>query len=271
MTTTPPLPRVIITPSTPLFSSSSNFDSTRLPSPRSAGRSTVPAPIPLDAISEKPRTRSRSLTTSSTTSNSSKSESTYHSFSDIEMEKGSYIRPIPILNPTRSYSLPSFPSEAYLAPPRLSAPRSGKRPLRSPLISVVFLLFAFLLVLSTAMCTSSSAGRLLDLQRAAGEKIHGLLQFNLEGCGKDAIAKSASSTKAGTGEDTDLTGQSDSLAQAQNEMEVKASGNGLLDLLFWHADDWREYRDQWTHSIASAGPAISLDGAAIWDFDSLSL
>ncbi|WVW86229.1 hypothetical protein I302_108271 [Kwoniella bestiolae CBS 10118] len=220
MPTTPTLPRLIITPSTPLPPSQHYFD---LPSPLPSPTSQKPH-IDYDTI--KTRRQSQSF------------EHDEHEYEHSHSEKAS--RPIP----TRSYSLPT---ESYLSPPPTAHPRSGKRPLRmaSPLISILFLLFAFLLVLSTAMCTSSSAGRLLDLQREAGRKIHDLLRMKGYGCG----------------------GHENEVSPSDLNAEVLAEvgrGGSLLDL-FWGGEE--EY-EHYAHSLVVAGPAISLDGSAIWDFDS---
>ncbi|WRT70172.1 uncharacterized protein IL334_007166 [Kwoniella shivajii] len=203
MPTTPRPPKLIITPCTP--------------SRRSVDYFILPDSLPSPSASP----------TSSTFYHEYTEKSRPRSTSPSSSEK----RPKAI----RSYSLPS---ESYLSPPSpLPRPRSGKRPLRSPLISILFLIFAFMLVVSTVMCTSPSAGRLLDIQRKAGEKIH----IMLKGCDP---SKSIISPDA---EGEELIG-------------TTGIGRGLIDLI-WSREEWEHY----TNTVT--GPAMSLDGA-VWDYDS---
>ncbi|WVR07631.1 hypothetical protein IAU60_004673 [Kwoniella sp. DSM 27419] len=133
----PQPPRLIITPSTPVAPSVSQLaftppasDPSKLPSPRNSRGAS------LYTISEKRRARSASRSRSG-------------SVERVAKEK-----------------IPPLPLEAYLAPPsHLPQASTGKRPLRSPLISILFLLCTFLLVLSTLLCTTDHSVRFLELQQ----------------------------------------------------------------------------------------------------------
>ncbi|WWD03708.1 hypothetical protein V865_001764 [Kwoniella europaea PYCC6329] len=215
MTTTPTLPKLIITPSTPLPPNTAYFD---LPP------SSLPSPY-FQTISEKDERQSRRRS---------------QSFDNDKVNDYTEKRPAPI----RSYSLPT---DSYLSLPSPTRPKSGKRPLRSPLISILFLAFAFLMVLSTAMCTSSSAGKLLDIQREAGKKINDLLR--IKGC-----------KEHNEGSQISEVGFEESGSDQGGAGGVKS----LFDFLWNREEEYHHY----ANSLVTAGPAISLDGSAIWDFDS---
>ncbi|OCF77366.1 hypothetical protein I204_01354 [Kwoniella mangroviensis CBS 8886] len=218
MTTTPTLPKLIITPSTPLPPNTSYFDF-------------PPSPLPSPS--------SQTFTANDEIQSRRRSQS----FDNDKVNEYTEKRPAPI----RSYSLPT---DSYLSLPSPTRPKSGKRPLRSPLISILFLAFAFLLVLSTAMCTSSSAGKLLDIQREAGKKINDLLR--LKGC-----------KEHNEGSQVTVTG----LAELESDQGGAGGAGGVKSLFdfLWHREE--EYQ-HYANSLITAGPAISLDGSAIWDFDS---
>ncbi|WWC72070.1 uncharacterized protein I206_106030 [Kwoniella pini CBS 10737] len=233
MTTTPPLPKLIITPSTPL--TKSNFEITNsLPSSRKLQYTSNQQ---ISSKSEKPRLRSSSI-------------SSYHSFSNFSDEKEEEEEDEKSkLNLISSLSLPS---NSYLNLPNsnsnLQRQIEKKQKFKSTLISIFFIIFTFLLIIFTTICTSStssSVDRILKIQIGLNEKFTNLLSLR----GNYEL-------------DLDIPIREDHNSEPT---EIQTSGNGLFDFLFWQNDD------SFTHSIISAGPAISLDGAAIWDFDSLSL
>ncbi|WWC91760.1 uncharacterized protein L201_006707 [Kwoniella dendrophila CBS 6074] len=260
MSTTPILPKLVITPSTPLPGSTSYFDEPSHP-PYPLNPSSMDTHL-IQQQREKRRSRSSSFSSSSTSPSSSSSSST------ISEKRHSY-------SMSRSYSLPQ---ESYLnLPTKQSLTRSNnnnmKKPLKSPLISIIFLLFAFLVVLSTAMCTSSSAGKLLDIQRETTQKFSKILNLNVNGgCNKKILA---STSKPDFMLDLDSEIEEPHHQHQQkielNDLEKEDEGSlpfakGILDY-FWNKDSWNDYHHNHP-SVISAGHAISLDGNAIWDFDS---
>ncbi|WWD19690.1 hypothetical protein CI109_104154 [Kwoniella shandongensis] len=164
MRTPPPRlqpPRLIITPSTPLQFDEyfSALSSPALPSPSSSA-------------------------TSSTSTFSEKQSQSHATTNDIIISQSrsqgrrSGTRP----KPYRSHSTPSdfqfeF-SSIHLAPPpaNLPHPTTGKRPLRSPLITLSILIVSLLLVFSSVgLCGSSQGGRMVEIKDVQMNRLKGLL------------------------------------------------------------------------------------------------
>ncbi|WVF72946.1 hypothetical protein IAT40_007764 [Kwoniella sp. CBS 6097] len=241
-----PPPRLIITPSTPLLADTFDHDaSSSLPSPSGSRQMPMPMSSSLPTISEKRSSRSRSGSRSS--SSSSRTSSSSRSY-DAQTK-------------TQRCTSPMYLSP----PPSLTSPMSGKRPLRSPLISILFIGFTLMLLLSTAFCTSDASVRLLEMQqekfRVLREKSGKALSFGRTKYGangggrKDFVAGGSMEASTAPCHGATVVVGADSAAG-----EVDGSTGEEEDGLIMSSEEWEHY----TNTIG--GPAVSM-GGQVWDIE----
>ncbi|OCF38073.1 hypothetical protein I316_00297 [Kwoniella heveanensis BCC8398] len=251
-----PPPRLIITPSTPLLADT--FDHVNHPSslPSPSGSRHMYNTISLPNVSEKRSSRSRSGSRSSSSASASASRASSVSSSyDVKTHRSSSASPM------------------YLSPPpSLASPMSGKRPLRSPLISILFIGFTLLLLLSTAFCTSDTSVRFLEMQqekfRTLRQKSGKAFSLGLGGGreGKEARmdfvagameASTAPRHDGDTGATVSATiGSDPAVVEEVAGVKGKVGEDGLI----MSSEEWKHY----TSTIG--GPAVSMTGQ-VWDIE----
>ncbi|WVR00136.1 hypothetical protein IAU59_007278 [Kwoniella sp. CBS 9459] len=234
-------PRLIITPSTPLLADTFDHDASASFPSSSGSRHVHAQASSLPTISEKRSSRSRSGSRSSAALSSSSSSSSRSPPHDTKR----------------------LSSAVYLAPPpHLASPMTGKRPLRSPLISILFIGFTLMLLLSTAFCTSDTSVRFLEMQqekfrslREKGGNAFALTLGGLDKGRKDFVAGGmVASTAPGHNHDHDHDADVISAKPEGNEGYVGEDG------LIMSNEEWEHY----TSTIG--GPAITMSGQ-VWDIE----